>query len=287
MQAGAYISGGAVANTVSNNSVYLGYNTKALADGDTNEIVIGADATGAGSNSATLGNTSVTRTVLRGDVSIGAPTFTTGAAHNALVLADGTLPTGISNAAGIYAKDSGGTTELFSFDEAGNETQQTAHASDAPAWLYDAEDGVPMIVKEIQHFVGYVRYTNTTRQARLASLLDAEKALLSVEKRTCVFKETFAEHKVRTGITLVKQDWAATQTAIKSVKDAERQNIVANKALLETSVAELTAKKDKTEEDAKLLEEKQAQVAKVVIPAEYTKKPVPARIATALEAVAK
>jgi len=55
-------------NETSNKSIYLGASTKALADGDTNEIVIGYNATGAGSNSVVLGNDSITKTVLKGDV---------------------------------------------------------------------------------------------------------------------------------------------------------------------------------------------------------------------------
>jgi|GEM_PF-4697469 len=66
--AGRYIANGSSPNQTSSNSVYLGYNTKALADGDTNEIIIGYDATGAGSNSISLGNSSITKTVLRGAV---------------------------------------------------------------------------------------------------------------------------------------------------------------------------------------------------------------------------
>ena len=46
----------------------LGYRTSPLADNQTNQIVIGYDATGAGSNTATLGNTSITKTILRGNV---------------------------------------------------------------------------------------------------------------------------------------------------------------------------------------------------------------------------
>lgn len=68
---GAYISNGITPNTTSDYGVYLGANTKALADNDQNEIVIGYNATGAGSNTATLGNESITKTVLRGDVQIG------------------------------------------------------------------------------------------------------------------------------------------------------------------------------------------------------------------------
>ena len=45
-----FIAGGVTNNAGSSNSLYLGYGTQALANGDTNEIVIGASATG----SATL-----------------------------------------------------------------------------------------------------------------------------------------------------------------------------------------------------------------------------------------
>ena len=66
-EAGRYYTGG-IANATSLQSVYLGASTRASAGGNTNEIVIGYDATGAGSNTATLGNTSITSTVLRGNV---------------------------------------------------------------------------------------------------------------------------------------------------------------------------------------------------------------------------
>ena len=66
---GRFISDGVTANTITNNSLYLGYNTKALANNQTNQIVIGYDATGNGSNSVVLGNDSITKTTLRGNVS--------------------------------------------------------------------------------------------------------------------------------------------------------------------------------------------------------------------------
>lgn len=62
---GRYIAGGSVGNRTSDTSLYLGAKTKALADGDNNEIVIGYNTTGYGSNSAVLGNSSITKTVLR------------------------------------------------------------------------------------------------------------------------------------------------------------------------------------------------------------------------------
>lgn len=69
--AGRYIADGSTANATSSNSLYLGANTKALADGDANEIVIGYDAIGNGSNTVTLGNNSIVKTVLKGKVGIG------------------------------------------------------------------------------------------------------------------------------------------------------------------------------------------------------------------------
>jgi len=66
--AGRYIGGGAVSNTISSNSLYLGRETKALVDGGNNEIVIGYDVTGNGSNTITLGNAAITNTYLKGAV---------------------------------------------------------------------------------------------------------------------------------------------------------------------------------------------------------------------------
>ena len=45
-----------------------------LADNDQNEIVIGYNAIGVGSNSVVLGNDSITKTILKGNVGIGTTT---------------------------------------------------------------------------------------------------------------------------------------------------------------------------------------------------------------------
>jgi hypothetical protein len=60
VNAGRYIADGVTANTISNNSVFLGASTKALADNQSNQIVIGHNAIGLGSNTTVLGNTSTT-----------------------------------------------------------------------------------------------------------------------------------------------------------------------------------------------------------------------------------
>jgi hypothetical protein len=70
LNAGRFIDGGAD-NTITSNSVFLGQNTRALAISQTNQIVIGESAVGLGSNTAILGNSSITKTQLQGNVGIG------------------------------------------------------------------------------------------------------------------------------------------------------------------------------------------------------------------------
>jgi hypothetical protein len=65
-QAGRYITDGATANQTSTTSLYLGADTKSLASGDANEIVIGYNAIGLGSNTVVLGNASIVTTQLTG-----------------------------------------------------------------------------------------------------------------------------------------------------------------------------------------------------------------------------
>jgi hypothetical protein len=69
--AGSFIADGFTSNLTGSNSLFLGANSKALANGQTNQIVIGESAIGAGSNTVTLGNTSISTTVLRGNIGIG------------------------------------------------------------------------------------------------------------------------------------------------------------------------------------------------------------------------
>jgi hypothetical protein len=57
-QAGRYLFDGTTALTTANGSLFLGNNTKASANGNTNEIVIGDNAIGNGSNTITIGSSS-------------------------------------------------------------------------------------------------------------------------------------------------------------------------------------------------------------------------------------
>lgn len=68
---GRFIANGSTPNATGSDSIFIGTNTRALADGQTNQIVIGRDAIGHGSNTVTLGNSSIVTTILRGNVGIG------------------------------------------------------------------------------------------------------------------------------------------------------------------------------------------------------------------------
>ena len=68
--AGTTISGTTSGATNSNNSIFIGYDTRPSTGNNTNEIVIGYGATGNCSNTVTLGNDSVLRTYLKGSVVI-------------------------------------------------------------------------------------------------------------------------------------------------------------------------------------------------------------------------
>ena len=102
--AGRYISDGTTENQTSGTSVYIGSATKALANGDANEIVIGYNAIGAGSNSVVLGNDSVTKTVLRGNVETDGTLTAAGVVSTGANIINGTLQvnTTVSNAVKIF-----------------------------------------------------------------------------------------------------------------------------------------------------------------------------------------
>ncbi|MEA4935440.1 MAG: hypothetical protein VB102_02240 [Paludibacter sp.] len=69
--AGRYIAGGSTENMTSVNSIFIGRGTKALGNSQTNQIVIGYNAIGNGSNSITIGNDEIAKTILKGKIGIG------------------------------------------------------------------------------------------------------------------------------------------------------------------------------------------------------------------------
>jgi hypothetical protein len=64
--AASFLADGVTPLTSTTDSVFLGAQARSAADGQTNEIVIGKGAIGSGTNTATIGNTSLTRTVFNG-----------------------------------------------------------------------------------------------------------------------------------------------------------------------------------------------------------------------------
>jgi hypothetical protein len=67
-QAARFIADGITSNIDATQGVYIGHNARASAAAQTNEIVLGAGAIGIGSNTAVLGNASITKTRLQGTV---------------------------------------------------------------------------------------------------------------------------------------------------------------------------------------------------------------------------
>jgi hypothetical protein len=126
----------------------------------------------------------------------------------------------------VFGKDVSSLREVFVMDEGGTETQISPHSRQAPNDLYDDEDGIPdLVVEEIQHYAGKVRYTNKTRQARLSSMTDAEKTALSDTKRRCIYVESFAQHNNRCDCNLVQLDWDTEQNRLQARYDAETESL--------------------------------------------------------------
>lgn len=170
--AGLFIADGVTQLTSSSNSLFLGYNTKALGQSQTNQIVIGHDATGLGSNTTTIGNSSTTITQLRGTLKL--PTYSSAQSGTAVyalnVDASGNVITGSVASSNwqvpITAGDvttSGATStigaakvsvskmSLPSYSFAANNTNATAAPT---AFTYKAPG--------VQTYTGTVTWTGTT-----------------------------------------------------------------------------------------------------------------------------
>jgi hypothetical protein len=66
--AGRFITGGSTSNTTSFSSIFIGVSTRAAADSQGNQIVIGNGTTGLGSNTTIIGTTATTTTALYGNI---------------------------------------------------------------------------------------------------------------------------------------------------------------------------------------------------------------------------
>ena len=88
--AGSHITGGATPNTTASNSVFIGRDSKPAADGETNQIVIGQNAVGNGSNTATFGNTATTANYFTGAIN-GGSFVKSGGTSSQFLKADGSV----------------------------------------------------------------------------------------------------------------------------------------------------------------------------------------------------
>jgi hypothetical protein len=103
--AGTHITGGATPNTTASNSVFIGRDSKALADNQDNQIVIGYNAIGRGSNTVSIGNISTTANYFTG--SLNATSFVKSSGTSTQFLkADGSIDSS------IYLKFSDTTTTI-------------------------------------------------------------------------------------------------------------------------------------------------------------------------------
>jgi uncharacterized protein YaiE (UPF0345 family) len=105
--AGYYIADGSTPNTTSDFSIYLGSNSKASVDGAQNEVVIGYNAIGSGSNTVTIGNASTTNNYFTGNIRGGA-FIKSGGTSSQFLMADGSVNTSVL-ASGAYLPLAGGT----------------------------------------------------------------------------------------------------------------------------------------------------------------------------------
>lgn len=141
-----------------------------------------------------------------------------------------------SNTIRVYAKDSGGTSEAYMMDEAGNESLQTPHPDDAPVNMEDRQDGLQdEFAKNINYYIGKVEWINITRLARfnqrllnntnwLNSIGETNLAAMSNARRRVYLIEDFSTYNTRTGTTnpLVQLTWATVQQQHQDAYDAAR-----------------------------------------------------------------
>lgn len=84
-----------------------------------------------------------------------------------------------TNAARIYAKNNGGTAELYVQDEAGNETQISPHAADSPGAEVDAGLGVPVVLKHRNAYAGIEEWIHISALAREVERLSGKRFIFS------------------------------------------------------------------------------------------------------------
>jgi len=135
-----------------------------------------------------------------GDVFCGAATESAGTSGKAIIFGDNAGdPTPGTNTAAIYAKDVAGTVEVHVVDEAGNVSQISPHAKDAPPGIYNDAPGIEPVASYANFYRGDIRWVN---------IGDSAKAMMV---------ETFTEYNNRWRLSPSDkgyrevQDWEANQ----------------------------------------------------------------------------
>jgi hypothetical protein len=155
VSSGRYLADGITAKTTGNYGLYLGFNSKSSADGTDNEIVIGYNAIGQGSNTIQLGNSSILRTYANG-LNLGAGTTTAGTAP--LKFTSGSLNTTPEVGAMEYYGS-----ELY-FTPTGTTREIIAYVSDLTAGLSNvAYVNTPNTFSQIQSYSTALTF-NSDRQ---------------------------------------------------------------------------------------------------------------------------
>lgn len=116
-----------------------------------------------------------------GNFLVGTTASPTGGGQAIMFGDNGGDPTPATNTAGDYAKDVAGTVERFVVDEAGNVTQITPHARDAPPAVYNEAPGREPVTSFANVYLGEIRWLN---------LQDGTKSAI----------ETFAQYNARRGL---------------------------------------------------------------------------------------
>jgi hypothetical protein len=184
--AGSHITGGSTPNTTASNSIYIGRDTKALADGGTNEIVIGNAVTGNGSNTVTIGNSSVVNNYFTGSIH-GGSFIRLGGTASQFLKANGSIdssayivlgslsasaPLSYNNTTGAFSISQSGTstdgylssTDWNTFNSKQGTITLTTTGSSGPSTLVGNTLNIPDYGGAL---TGYVPYTGATANVNL------------------------------------------------------------------------------------------------------------------------
>ena len=197
--------------------------------------------------------------VTAGNVGIGTSSLPSGGGTPVLAMAQASgNPTGIpSDTAGIFAKDVGGTCELFAFDEAGNVTQLSAHPQ-------DLIDQIPDTV-ELPHFA-------VAENIYLGKRIGIDLVTLAREV------EHLTGAKLIYEFDFTASNWDEDQAKLVAARNEAREAALQQLAKLEDQI---TSETDEAKVQ-QLIKEKDA----IVVPEPYNPKPMPSWLARRLNRLA-